>query len=214
LNVPALSSSEERLANAIRETPRHRFFPAGIDPNTPDGRAVPLPGNRSVPPLDVLETMLRALGLEGSERVLDVGGGSGYQAALLSGLAREVVSVESDGELVRRAVATLDALGRYNVRVVHANALDGFPESAPYQGILVGAAVTELPMSLIEQLDVGGRLVIALGDADAQLIERFRKRVDSLDSTTLGPCRLDMLPCAARRPSSFPWAGKPRGGAA
>ncbi len=149
--------------------------------------------------------MLRALDLDGTERVLDIGCGSGYQAALLGGLAREVVSVEGDADLVRRATSTLDSLGRDNVRVVQANLLGGWPESAPYQAIIVVGAASELPTALIDQLDLGGRLVIPLGNCEAQLVERLHKRVDGLDSKTIGTCRLDMLPCS-QRPSLFPWA--------
>jgi protein-L-isoaspartate(D-aspartate) O-methyltransferase len=190
----------------MHETPRQRFFPPGIDQSTPDNQAVPLGGGRTLAPQNVVEMMLRGLDLEGSERVLVVAGGSGYLAALLGGLAREVVSVDHDDEHVRAATSTLSQLGRDNVRVVHGDVLQGWKERAPYQGIVVGAAAAEIPPALVEQLDLGGRLVIPLGDSGAQLIQRFYKRVDNLDSQTIGACRLDVLPYFEQKPSYFPWA--------
>jgi protein-L-isoaspartate(D-aspartate) O-methyltransferase len=178
----------------------------------PDHVALPLGEGRMIPPVDVAARMLRALDLQGSERVLDIGGGSGYVAALLSRLAHEVVSVEPDEELVRRATSTLTELGVNNVRVVHAKPYEGWPEDAPYQAIIVEAAAAELPPALVEQLELGGRLVIPLGDADAQLISCLHKRVDSLDSKTIGACRLGMLPNGRRRPSFFPWVSGRRTG--
>jgi protein-L-isoaspartate(D-aspartate) O-methyltransferase len=204
--------SEDRVARLLVEIPRHRFFPAGIDASTPDNQAVPLGRGRILPPVDVVAMMIRALELEGTERILDVGGGTGYQAALLSHLAREVVSVEADDELVKRAASALAELGRGNVRVVQAEACTGWPEAAPYQGIMVVGAAAELPRALVEQLDLGGRLVIPLGDSEAQLIERLRKHTDSLESKTIGACRLDSLPCSQGSPWWFPWTRSRKSG--
>jgi len=158
-----------------------------------------------MPPVNVVVMMLRALELDGTERVLEIGAGSGYQAALLGRLAREVVSVEADDELVGHERALFDQLGSPNIRLIHAEAYGGYPEAAPYQAIVVGAAVSEIPSALLDQLDLGGRLVIPLGDAEAQLIEKFRKRVDGLDSQTIGPCRLHMLATPRKTQSFFPW---------
>jgi protein-L-isoaspartate(D-aspartate) O-methyltransferase len=198
---------EARLSKALEEVPRHRFFPTGVDRNTPNDRTVPLGGGRIIPPVAVVAMMIRALELEGTERVLEIGSGSGYLAALLGRLAREVVSVEADDELVKHAGSLLAELGWSNVRVVHADGYGGWPEAAPYQAIVLGAAVPELPLTLVDQLDLGGRLVIPLGDAEAQLVERLRKHVDRLDSETVGSCHLDMLATARKAPSSFPWTG-------
>jgi protein-L-isoaspartate(D-aspartate) O-methyltransferase len=154
--------------------------------------------------------MLRALELEGTERVLDVGGASGYQAALLSRLAREVVSVEMDDDLVRLASSALEALGRDNVRIVHADVVAGWPSEAPYDAIVVWVGFSEYPQALIDQLALGGRLVIPLGDADAQLVWRLHKRFDGVDSETIGSCRVDVLTSSSRASSSFPWSSHRR----
>lgn len=168
--------------------------------------AVALGDGRTLPPASLVATMLRALELRGTERVLEVGTGSGYQAGLLSHLAREVVSIEIDRALAESAERALATLGCSNVRLVHGDGSAGWPDGAPYQAIVVGSGAWEIPPDLIEQLDVGGRLVIPLGDEQGQLIQRLRKRADGLDSETLGACHLDMLVGEPRTPSSFPWA--------
>ncbi|MFZ5896088.1 MAG: protein-L-isoaspartate O-methyltransferase family protein [Myxococcota bacterium] len=198
---------EARLAHALREVPRGLFFTH--EGPLSDDQPAPLGNGRTIPPVDVVAMMIRALELTGSERVLDVGGGSGYQAALLGQLALEVYSVEADEELTQRASHMLAKLGHHNVHMIHADGSGGWPQGAPYQAIVVGAAAQHLPGALIEQLDQGGRLVIALGDSEYQLVERMRKRIDGLDSETIGTCRLDML--TMRGPSScFPWANASR----
>jgi protein-L-isoaspartate(D-aspartate) O-methyltransferase len=195
-----------RLSKALKDLPRHLFFPSGVNWQTPDDQSIPFGRGRVIPPVQVVAMMLGALDLEGTERVLEIGGGSGYQAALLGRLAREVVSVDDDEELVNRAASLLAELGENKVRLIHADAFAGFPEAAPYQAILVDAAVPELPATLLGQLDVGGRLVVPLGDAEAQLVERHRKeRFDSLDSRACGSCRLHLLRTPRTSPSSFPW---------
>jgi len=113
--------------------------------------------------------------------------------------------VEIDEDLATRAASRLKTLGCTNVQVVHGDASAGWPECAPYQAIVMGAAATELPSALVDQLDLGGRLVIALGDSDAQILACLRRHVDSLASTTIGGCHLDMLHGRRRSPSSFPW---------
>jgi protein-L-isoaspartate(D-aspartate) O-methyltransferase len=149
--------------------------------------------------------MLGALSLDGTERVLEIGTGSGYQAALLGALAREVYTIELDERLARDAAERLALLGCDNVHVVYGDASAGWPEHAPYQAILVSPAASLLPPELIDQLDLGGRLVIPLGDEQTQLIERIRRGISALETETLGSCHVDMLVTPHRTPSSFPW---------
>jgi len=205
VHPPKSLVADHRLRQAMQAIPRDLFLPGGTD-----GLEASLPTGlrgegRIIPPVELVAMMLQALALDGTERVLDVGSGSGYQAALLGRLARDVVAVQFDEDVAKSTAAMLTRLGCSNVRVVHADATTGWPKAAPYQGILVGAAAWELPARLVDQLDVGGRLVIALGDEEAQLVERLRKRVDGLDSETIGACRLGMLPRPRGAPSPFPW---------
>jgi protein-L-isoaspartate(D-aspartate) O-methyltransferase len=158
-------------------------------------------------PKDVAASMLSALALDGTERVLDAGSSSGYTAALLSRLARKVVSVETTLEGAETRVRQLNALGGcHNVEVVVGFPETGHPPQAPYQAILVAAGASQLPEALLDQLDRDGRLVIALGSAEGQLVERVRKRADGVIIDTICPCHLPMLPERERRHSSFPWA--------
>jgi protein-L-isoaspartate(D-aspartate) O-methyltransferase len=189
----------------MQKLPRRLFVPSCAGADVPDSEAVSLGEHRILPPTDVVGMMLRALHLEGNERVLEIGCGSGYQAALLGALAREVYSIEIDEQLARDATERLARLACSNVHVLHGDASAGWPEHAPYQAIIVGAAASRLPPELIDQLDLGGRLVIPLGDEHTQLVERIRRRVGGLETETLGSCHLDMLVTPHRTPSSFPW---------
>jgi protein-L-isoaspartate(D-aspartate) O-methyltransferase len=150
--------------------------------------------------------MLRGLDLNGSERVLEIGSGSVYEAALLSQLAERVVSLDTSRESAAARLRLLSILGCHNVQVVVGPGGAGWPDEAPYQAILVTGGASRLPVRLLDQLEIGGRLVIPLGDATGQVLELSHKRVDGIVSEALGACHLPMLPWA-RRPSSFPWAG-------
>ena len=199
---------EARLSKAFEEVPRHLFFPVGVDPTTAGHEPIPLGRGRMIPSVDVVAMMLRALELDGRERVLEIGGGWGYQAALLGRLAREVVSLDVGGELVERDRSLFAERGWPNVRLVHGDAYAGCPDFGPYQAIFVSAAAPDVPSTLVDQLALGGRLVIPLGDAEAQLVERLQRRVDSFDSQTVGSCRLPMLTTPRETSSSFPWTAK------
>lgn len=159
-----------------------------------------------VQPPDLDTLMLSGLGLTGTERVLEIGAGSGRLTALLAREARELFALEIDPDLAERTRGALKSLGHQNVHVIAGDGSRGWPDAAPYQAIVVGAGVREVPPELLAQLETGGRLVIPLGDADWQLVERFRKRVDGLDTETLGGCRLGMLVGARKTPSRFPWS--------
>jgi protein-L-isoaspartate O-methyltransferase len=159
------------------------------------------------PPADLaVVTMLEALDLVGTERVLDVGSSSSYAAALLSQLASEVYTVVDAPELVAPRQRELRELGCDNVHVVHSKPGTGWQAAAPYQAILVGAAAQQLPLALLHQLDTGGYLVIPIGDAHAQLLERISKCGDAVRSETLGRCRVAVQKGAAVSPSHFPWS--------
>ncbi|MFZ5892830.1 MAG: protein-L-isoaspartate O-methyltransferase family protein [Myxococcota bacterium] len=197
--------SQARLIEAVRSLPREQFYPAETIGTIAYDQPVPLENGSTIPPVPVVALMIGALELIGSERVLEIGAGSFYQTALLSRLASEVITIQVDQRAADRARGALERAGCANVEVHCGDPRVGWPAKAPYQGIIMGAAVSELPVELIEQLEVGGRLVVALGDRESQLVERLRKRVDGLDSETMGCCRLDLLGARERVPSSFPW---------
>jgi protein-L-isoaspartate(D-aspartate) O-methyltransferase len=184
----------DRVLKAMQQAPRALFLTdqAGI------ARCAPLPE-----PLVI--RMLESLELDGTEKALVVGAGSAYEAALLSLLALDVYLVETDPQRVQRLAQALKQIRRDNVTLVPGEAQSGWPTAAPYQAIVLGAAVPEFPQPLVDQLDTGGRAVVALGGRDAQLLTRLRRHPDSLESDTLGTCALGMLPGASCDASSLPW---------
>jgi protein-L-isoaspartate(D-aspartate) O-methyltransferase len=163
------------------------------------------------PPEDLtVVTMIEALELVGTERVLELGSPTAYTAALLSHLAAEVYSVVSEQERAEQRGRDLHALGCRNVHVVLSPPQLGWPGAAPYQAIVVGAAAAQVPLELIHQLDLDGRLVISIGDENGQLMERVYKGHGALKSETLGSCHLGMLADARHTPSLVPWVHQPR----
>jgi protein-L-isoaspartate(D-aspartate) O-methyltransferase len=128
---------------------------------------------------------VEALRLEGDETVLEVGAGSGYQAAILSKLAKKVYAIEIIPALVANAQRALDSLGIDNVEIICADGRKGWPDGAPYDGIVVAAAAEEVPPALVEQLKEGGRLVIPVGGRWGQSLQASRKRGGKLESTEL-----------------------------
>jgi protein-L-isoaspartate(D-aspartate) O-methyltransferase len=158
-----------------------------------------------LPPNALLETVLRALALTRSTRVLELGSRAGYETALLSRLAGHVTSLVDDAQSAQARLRLLGALGCQNVDVVVAAGGSGWPSSAPYSAILVASGATHVPAAFLDQLELDGRLVIPLGDPSGQLLELVRRHAGGVSSETLGLCHLPMLPWASRRPSQFPW---------
>jgi len=122
--------------------------------------------------------MTEALELKGQEKVLEIGTGSGYQTAILAELAQSVFTIERVPTLMQRAKAILDSLGYFNVAYKTGNGTLGWPEVAPFQGIIVTAAAPEIPQPYVEQLDIGGKLVIPLGDKFSQVLYKIIKLPD------------------------------------
>jgi protein-L-isoaspartate(D-aspartate) O-methyltransferase len=204
---PGLASPEgarpddRRLRAALQRFPRTLFVPTATRSYEAE--------LHELPPEQVVIALFDALALDGTERVLEIGSSTAYLTALLSHLAGEVCSVTLEPQQVGERARALSLFRCNNVEVVHAEPHTGWPPRAPYQAIVVGAGASEVPLELIDQLDVGGRLVIPIGDADAQMLECMRKRKDAVDSQTLSACRLKMLAGTRRSPSSYPWT-RPR----
>ncbi len=205
MNATNKSSSQERVSEAMARLPPGAY----LERLASAGCACP---PNSVPDAAYLEMMLCALELSGTERVLEVGSGSGYETALLSQLAADVVSLNPDPDVAGARLRALLAHGCENVRLFLGHGPPGWPGQAPYHAILVAGAVPRLPTTLVDQLDLGGRLVAPLGDISGQLIEVVHKRADSFASRTLGPSHLPMLPWANQHPSPFPWNRDSTGG--
>lgn len=179
---------DERVMSAMLAVPRHLFVPPDLVSRAYDDVALPIGFEQTISQPYIVALILEALELEGDERVLDVGTGSGYQAALMGTLAREVHSIEIVPELVGMARRALERIGCNNVRVSLGNGSIGLPEEAPYDAIAVAAAAPRVPGELVEQLAEGGRLVIPVGEAWGQTLHCVRKLASGVETRAITPC--------------------------
>lgn len=182
--------TDERVLHAMREVPRELFVAPKYREAAYSDAPLPIGFGQTISQPYSVAFMIEALELNGSERVLDVGTGSGYQAAILSRLAKEVHSVERVSELALQAAETLTNLNYDNVFVHIANGTLGWAEEAPYDAIIVAASSEKLPLPLEEQLAEGGRIIIPLGaGVNEQRLYRFSKRDGVLEREDLGAFR-------------------------
>ncbi len=158
--------TDARVLDAMRSVPRHRFVPAALQHLAYADRPLPIGHRQTISQPYIVAYMTEALGVAGTHQVLEVGTGSGYQAAVLAQLARTVYTIEIVPELARRAAATLKDLGYTNVRVREGDGYAGWPEYAPFDRIMVTAAPEQIPQPLVDQLRAGGRMVIPVGGAE------------------------------------------------
>lgn len=178
---------DRRVLEAMRSVPRHLFvLPQHRRQAYSDG-PLPIGGGQTISQPYIVALMTQLLNLKGDELVLEIGTGSGYQAAILSRLAREVHSIERDRELAERAVRVLSSLGIDNVHVHVGDGSQGLPEYAPYQAILVTAAAPEVPKVMLDQLDDGGRLVIPVGGRFGQFLELWERKGAEFNQDILAP---------------------------
>ena len=155
--------SDPRVIEAMRRVPRHLFVPADVRPYAYEDRPLPIGSGQTISQPYIVAYMTEMLQLRPDDVVLEIGTGSGYQAAVLAELAREVYSIEIVPELAEGAREALDAAGYRNVHVLSGNGYLGWPEHAPYPRIIVTAAPPEIPEALVEQLAVGGIMVLPVG---------------------------------------------------
>src|SRR5688572_27256202 len=167
---------DSRVLAAMASVPREQFVLDGLRSAAYDDRPLPIGQGQTISQPLMIAIMLEAAGLTGTERVLEVGTGSGYQAALLGLLAREVFTIEIVPDLAERAARVLGEQRFENVNVITADGGGGWPEAAPYDAILVAAAAPKVPQPLVEQLAEGGRLIVPVGEAPRmQVLVRVRK---------------------------------------
>jgi protein-L-isoaspartate(D-aspartate) O-methyltransferase len=178
-----------RLLEAMGTVARHEFVPAVAQASAYSDEPLPIGRGQTISQPFMVALMTNALLLTGTERVLEIGGGCGYQAAVLSLLAREVIVVELQPALASESRERLARLGYANVRVEEGDGSLGWAAGAPYDAILVSAAAPAIPPPLIDQLAEGGRLVIPVGSSDRQDLLRFVKRAGGLAQESLCGCR-------------------------
>lgn len=167
-----------RVLQAFSRIPRHRFVPREDWAYAYDDCPLPIGLGQTISQPYIVALMTDLLLLNGDETVLEVGTGSGYQAAILSLLARQVHTVERHPELAERARKVLEELGLHNVTVHCGDGSLGWPEAAPYQGIIVTAAAPDVPLPLLEQLADGGRLVLPVGSPGFQELQAWQREGD------------------------------------
>jgi protein-L-isoaspartate(D-aspartate) O-methyltransferase len=180
---------DPRVLAAMYAVPRHLFVPGINAAYAYEDQPLPIGDGQTISQPFMVAAMTEALELTGGERVLEVGTGSGYQAALLSLLAREVVSIERHAALARAAAERLERLGYAGVRVLTGDGTLGCVEEAPFDAIIVTAAAPEVPQPLVAQLAEGGRMVIPVGSANQQDCVRLRKRAGRITRESLYLCR-------------------------
>ena len=175
-HIAARGVRDERVLEAMRQVPRELFLPKSLREFAYEDSPLPIGGEQTISQPYIVAFMAEALMLKGDERVLEIGSGSGYAAAVLSEIANEVFTVERLGPLADKAAATLADLGYDNVHVLHGDGTKGWVEHAPYDAIVVAAGGPQVPESLKEQLKIGGRLVIPIGpDQRAQELVRLTR---------------------------------------
>jgi protein-L-isoaspartate(D-aspartate) O-methyltransferase len=177
------------VLDAMASVPRHEFVPAAAQASAYCDEALPIGGGQTISQPYMVALMTNALQLASTARVLEVGGGCGYQAAVLSLLAQEVIVVELQPALASASRERLARLGYCNVRVAEGDGSLGWPAGAPYDAILVSAAAPAIPPPLIEQLAEGGRLAIPVGGSQCQDLLRILKRSGELARESLCACR-------------------------
>ena len=185
---------EPRVLEALRKVPRHRFVPAELQPSAYEDSALPIGLGQTISQPYVVAFMTEALELKPQDRVLEIGTGSGYQAAVLSVLVREVYSMEIVERLGKDAQARLKEMGYANVHVRIGDGYRGWPEAAPFDAIMVTAAPVDVPPALVAQLCPGGRMVVPVGRYVQSLI-RLRRTTKGLERESLLPVRfVPMVP--------------------
>jgi len=186
-------TGDERVLTAMSRVPRELFVPLEEQNLAYEDRPLPIGLGQTISQPFIVALMTSALELTGQEKVLEVGTGSGYQAAILAELARLVITVERLPELAEAAKMTLDSLGYKNIRVYLAEPTLGWPAEAPYEAIIVTAAAPKVPDSLLSQLAVDGRLVIPVGSRYEQDLYKITRRKDENVVQNLGGCRFVSL---------------------
>jgi protein-L-isoaspartate(D-aspartate) O-methyltransferase len=180
---------DERVLRAMEKVPRHLFAPASLQATAYDDNPVPVGQGQTISQPFIVAYMLESLLIAPESRVLEIGTGTGYQAALLGELAREVYTMERVFALYFTAKENLERLGYSNVEVIYGDGTRGLPERAPFDRIIVAAAAPDVPTALFEQLAEGGRMIIPVGTPELQDLLLVRKQ-DSLPTTQqLEGCR-------------------------
>lgn len=180
---------DERVLSAMNSVPRHLFVPEAIRSQAYKDNALPIAAKQTISQPYIVARMTELLELKGRERVLEIGSGSGYQTAVLALLARKVFAVERLESLAAEAKRRLMVLGYRNISYRTADGTEGWPVYAPFHAILVAAGGPEIPQPLLDQLEIGGSLVIPVGDdIRSQRLVRVTRSAKGFTKENCGPC--------------------------
>ncbi len=180
--------TDARVLEAMRRVPRHRFVEEALRDSAYGDHPLPIGEQQTISQPYIVGLMTSLLALSGTEKVLEVGTGSGYQTAVLAELVRRVCSIERVGLLATRARAVLEGLGYMNVWVRVGNGTLGWPDEAPFDRILVAAGGPGVPPPLFEQLADGGRMVLPIGNAEGQTLTLVERVGDEMRTRSFGEC--------------------------
>ncbi len=188
--IAARGVKDDRVLAAMARVPRHEFMPASQRPLAYEDGPLPIGHGQTISQPYIVAFMTAALDPKPEDRVLEIGTGSGYQAAVLSGLVAEVFSIEIVEPLALRAKADLKRLGYGNVRVRVGDGALGWPEAAPFDAIIVTCAPERVPRTLVDQLKVGGRMIVPVGPTGgAQELYLLRKHPEGMETQAVLPVR-------------------------
>jgi len=177
------------VLDTMRKVPRHRFVEEALVSQAYNDHPLPIGEKQTISQPYMVALMTEALELQGNERVLEIGTGSGYQTAILAELADKIYSIERIRSLSVKARRILDELGYFNVVLKVSDGTVGFKEEAPFDAIIVTAGSPDVPQPLVDQLTMGGRLVVPVGDRYTQSLMRIVRGKEGITKTDLGGCR-------------------------
>lgn len=187
--IAARGITNSRVLAAMRQVPRHCFIPPPNDRSAYDDNPLPIGNGQTISQPYIVALMTELLDPQPEDRILEIGAGSGYQAAVLAALARNVITMERIPAVAGLACSNLSNLGITNVTLVVGDGTTGHPGSAPYDGILVTAATPQIPQPLLSQLKDGGRLVAPVGGREIQELVRATRNGDRFVETRHGGVR-------------------------
>jgi protein-L-isoaspartate(D-aspartate) O-methyltransferase len=191
-HIRARGIKDQRVLAAMEKIPRHLFVADVLAERAYNDTPLPIDREQTISQPYIVALMSEAMELTGREKVLEIGSGSGYQTAILAELADRVFSIERIASLATRARRILDSLNYYNVAIRVGDGTYGWREESPFAAIMVTAGAPRIPRILIEQLEIGGRLVIPVGDRNSQVLlklTRLSEDPDDLKQEDLGGCR-------------------------
>lgn len=178
---------DQRVLDAMSNVPRHEFVPLLNRGRAYEDRPLPIGNRQTISQPYVVSHMTELLCLQGHETVLEIGTGSGYQAAILAEVAAQVITIERHAALAKKAGETLARLGYDNVQIIHTDGSGGWPPAAPYAGILIAASAPEVADALLDQLAIGGRLVLPVGPRASQFLQCWQRLEEGYKSQMIAP---------------------------